>query len=168
MPHALNFFVPIKQDPQTLAELAKTENEFAKNQQPLIDAAVRKSEIVHFARIVVSPDKRYLLVLTEYDGTHEQYAEFFREELGPLFQHVFSLADFSALGLPGGAPDWNKINNQRDFFEISKKIQVRSLGESTRGETDFDGNPEGYLFSAYDRLSVKDILPKLRLDAGSS
>jgi hypothetical protein len=152
MPHALNFAVRIKQDPATLAELAKLKQDFATTQQPLIDEAVRKSQIVHFARIVVLDDK-YLLVLTEYDGTHEEYAEFFRLQLGPLFKHAFSLID--------NPPDWDKINNQRDFFEISKTLQVRSLGTSTRGERDFDGKVEGYLFSAYDGLTVKEILPKI-------
>jgi hypothetical protein len=152
MAHALNFTVPIKQDPASLAILASVKAKFAKEIQPKIEDAARRSKIVHFARIVVIHDK-YIQVLTEYDGSHEEYAEWFRKNLNDLFKEVFSFADVSV--------DWASVNNQAAFYEVSKTLQIRSLGDSVYGEKDFDGNLEGYLFSAYKDREVKDILPKL-------
>jgi hypothetical protein len=40
-------------------------------------------------------------------------------------------------------------------------MNLHSMGTSTIGETDDQGNPEGYLFSAYDRRTVEDVLKKL-------
>jgi hypothetical protein len=117
-----------------------------------IEDAARRSKIVHFARIVVIHDK-YIQVLTEYDGSHEEYAEWFRKNLNDLFKEVFSFADVSV--------DWATVNNQAAFYEVSKTLQIRSLGDSIYGDKDFDGNLEGYLFSAYKDREVKDILPKL-------
>jgi hypothetical protein len=67
MAHALNLTLPIKQDPETLAKLQHVKAIFAKEIQPKIDEALRESEIVHFARVLVVHDK-YLQVITEYDG----------------------------------------------------------------------------------------------------
>jgi hypothetical protein len=52
MPHALNLTIPIKQDEATKKKLAEIEKDFATKIQPKIDAALRKSKIVHFARVL--------------------------------------------------------------------------------------------------------------------
>lgn len=111
---------------------------------------MKQSRIVHFARVVVIDDK-YIQVITEYEGTHQEYTEFFRRALTPIFAAIFSLADTSGLD----------INDPNAFFEFSKNHNARSLGTATDGSTDIGGNPSGWLFSAYDGMTVADILAKL-------
>jgi hypothetical protein len=104
-----------------------------------------QSHILHFARIVVT-DNKYIQVLTEYEGSHQEYTEFFRRTLTPVFAAIFDLAE--------GAPD---VNDPNVFFEYTKNHNIQPLGKSTSGSTDFDGNPAGWLFSAYDGKTVKEI-----------
>jgi hypothetical protein len=152
MAHALNLTLRIKQDPATLEALAKVKAAFASQIQPKIDAALRTSQIVHFARVLVIDDK-YLQVITEYDGSHADYTEFFRRELTDVFATLFSLAD--------NAPTPDLIQNAEKFFQFSAGLQVRSLGDSVNGDTDAQGQLAGYLFSAYGDHEVREILPKL-------
>lgn len=151
MPHALNMTIPLKQDAASLQKLEQLKRDFATKYQPKMDQALRGSEIVHYARVVVIGDK-FLQVITEYDGDHKAYTEFFRRALPDVFDAIFSLAD--------GAPGFGQLD-QQSFFEISKKLQHRSLGEATDGSTDGQGNSEGYLFSAFGGRTVKEILAKL-------
>jgi hypothetical protein len=151
MPHALNLVLPLKQDAATKQKLAHIAANFATEIQPALDKALAQSQIVHFARVVAIGDK-YLMVITEYDGGHKEYTEFFRKALSPVFETLFSLAE--------GAPPWDSLD-QNSFFEFSKKCNVRSLGTSTDGSTGADGKPAGYLFSAFGSKTVKDIQPKL-------
>jgi hypothetical protein len=98
MAHALNLTLKIKQDPETLQNLAAIAANFATKIQPKIDAALRKSEIVHFARVLVI-DNRYLQVITEYDGPHEDYTEFFRREAAGCFCNtVFARGECASTG----------------------------------------------------------------------
>jgi hypothetical protein len=151
MPHALNLTLNIKQDAETLKTLQALKADFATKIQPAMDKALRDSKIVHFARVVVIDDK-YLQVITEYDGDHKEYTEFFRVALPDVFKALFALAE--------GAPPWQDLD-QQSFFEVSKGTQKRSLGNSADGMTDASGLVEGYLFSAYGSRTVKEILPKL-------
>jgi hypothetical protein len=142
--HALNLTLPIKQDAETQAKLKQLIAIFADKVQPAIERALQESHIVHFARVVVI-DNKYIQVITEYEGPHQEYTEFFRRALTPVFAQIFSLAD--------GAPDASDTNA---FWEFSKKHNYRSLGNSTVS-TDFDGNPAGWLFSAYGHKTVQQI-----------
>ena len=151
MPHALNLTLPLKQDAASQQKLAHIAANFSKEIQPAIDNALAQSQIVHFARVLVI-DGKYLQVITEYDGGHKEYTEFFRKALSPVFEALFSLAD--------GAPPWDQLD-QNSFFEFSKKCNIKSLGTTTDGSIGADGQPAGYLFSAYNTKTVKDILPKL-------
>jgi hypothetical protein len=145
MTHALNLTFPIKQDAETQAKLKQLADNFATEFQPAIEAALIKSRLVHFARIVVI-DNKYIQVLTEYEGPHQEYNEFFRREAGPIFAAIFALTD--------GVPD---VSNTNAFFEFSRNHNIRSLGNATDGSTDFDGNPAGWLFSAYNNKNVEEI-----------
>ncbi|MDI2077927.1 hypothetical protein [Bradyrhizobium sp. Mp27] len=149
MTHALNLTLPIKQDAETLQKLRGLEAIFADEVQPAIDAALKKSKLVHFARVVVIDDK-YIQVITEYEGSHQEYTEFFRKELTKVFAAIFALTD--------GLPD---VGDPNAFFEFSKNHNFRSLGKATDGSTDISGNPSGWLFSAYDHMTVDEILTKL-------
>ena len=139
---ALNMTVPLKQDPESLAKLQKLKEVFADHIQPEIDRALRKSKIVHFARVLVIHD-RFLQVITEFDGDPEEYTEFFRRELPHVFKPIFELAD--------GAPPWDDLNDQDTFFEASKKLNVKALGRSEDGREE-----QGWLFSYFPR-TVREI-----------
>jgi hypothetical protein len=145
MTHALNLTFPIKQDADTQAKLKQLADSFAVEFQPAIEAALKKSRLVHFARIVVI-DNKYIQVLTEYEGPHQEYNEFFRRECSPIFAAIFALTE--------GVPD---VNNTNAFFDFSRERNIRSLGNATDGSTDFNGNPAGWLFSAYDFKNVEEI-----------
>jgi hypothetical protein len=145
MTHALTLTLPIKQDPDTQAKLKALADVFETQVQPLIADALLQSHIVHFARVVVIENK-YIQVITEYEGSHQEYTEFFRRALTPVFAKIFELAE--------DAPDASDTNA---FWQYSKDHNVRSLGVSTSGSTDFDGNPAGWLFSAYNGMTVEQV-----------
>lgn len=145
MTHALNLVLPLKQDEDTRKALAALAERFATDIQPKIDAALRKSEIVHFARVVpIGTD--YICVFTEYEGGHKEYTEFFRRELTPVFAAIFGLAE--------GAPS---ADDAAAFWEYSMSKNLRSLGTAADGATDMGGQVSGWLFSAYDHKKVKKI-----------
>jgi hypothetical protein len=139
---ALNMTVPLKQDPESQAKLQKLKEVFADRIQPEIDRALRKSKIVHFARVLVIHDK-FLQVITEFDGDPEEYTEFFRRELPHVFRPIFELAE--------GAPAWDDLNDQDTFFEASKKLNVKALGRSEDGREE-----QGWLFSYFPK-TVREI-----------
>jgi hypothetical protein len=139
---ALNMTVPLKQDPESLAKLQQLKAVFADHIQPEIDRALRKSKIVHFARVLVIHD-RFLQVITEFDGDPEEYTEFFRRELPHVFKPIFELAE--------GAPPWDELNDQDTFFEASKHLNVKALGRSEDGREE-----QGWLFSYFPK-TVREI-----------
>jgi hypothetical protein len=139
---ALNLTAPLKQDPESQQHLAELAASFADTVQPVIDEALARSEIVHYARVVVI-DNRYIQVLTEFDGDPMQYTEFFRRELQPVFQAIFSLVE--------GAPSRDELNNPESFFEFTHDLNLRSLGTAT------DGGDRGYLFSAFGDRTVREL-----------
>lgn len=140
---ALNFTVPLKQDPQSQQSLTHLVASFSQDVQPALDAALSRSQIVHFARILVI-DNRYLQVLTEFDGDPMDYTEFFRKQLGPVFQAIFALAE--------GAPPWDELNNPNSFYEYTRTLNLASLGTSTVGN-----EGRGYLFSAVGDTTVREL-----------
>ena len=150
MAHALNMTMKIKQDPANLAALQAFKRDFATKYQKKLDDSLRASKLVHFARVVVIDDL-YLQVITEYDGDHKEYTEYFRRDLPDLFSAMLSLAE--------GAPPWDQID-ANSFFKFSQTLQKRSVGKTTTGDMVGD-KTAGYLFSAYGTREVKDILPKL-------
>jgi hypothetical protein len=145
MTHALNLVLPVKQDAETMAKLKDLAGRFESEIQPRIEEALRKSHIVHFAR-VLAIGTSYVCVFTEYEGDHREYTEFFRRELTPVFAAIFALAD----GAPGA-------DDPAAFWDYARKHNVQSLGRSTSGSTTFDGGPAGWLFSAYDGRDVVTI-----------
>lgn len=143
---SLNFTAPIKQDPESQQRLQNLAAVFAHEVQPVIDAALAKSELVHFARILVI-DNKYIQVLTEFDGDPMGYTEFFRTELPTVFEYIFSLVE--------GAPPWKEIDNPNDFFEYTHSLNLKALG--TSGDTGYD---HGYIFSAFGDTTVREIREK--------
>jgi hypothetical protein len=142
MATALNLTVPLKQDPQSQESLKELVDTFAERAQPAIDAALSRSQLVHFARVLVI-DNKYLQLLTEFDGSPEDYTEFFRQELGPIFQQIFALVE--------GAPPWEELNDSDTFYKYSHSVNVTALGTCTTGEGD------GYLFSAMGDKTVREL-----------
>ncbi len=150
MTHALNLTLRIKQDPEALKKLQEIKATFATKIQPEIDKALRESKIVHFARVLVIEDK-YLQVITEYDGDPKEYTKFFQRKLPNVFSALFSVAE----GVPAfeTVDEFKKLDDNV-FFELSKKLDIPSLGESV-------GESKGYLFDAFDGRTVQQILTKL-------
>jgi len=147
---ALNFTVPLKQDPQSQEALKHLAASFAETVQEPIRRALAVSRIVHFARLVVIEEDqrgRYLQVLTEFDGDPQAYTEFFRKELGPVFEKIFALAE--------GAPPWAELNTREAFFEYTHSLNLKSLGTSTDPDDD-----RGFLFSAYGDKTVRELAPE--------
>jgi hypothetical protein len=140
---ALNFTVPLKQDPQSQESLKHMMASFAESIQPEIDAALSRSQLVHYARILVI-DNKYLQVITEFDGDPNDYTEFFRRELGPVFQAIFALAE--------GAPSWEELNNRDAFYKYSQSLNLTALGVSTNCN-----EGRGYLFSAIGDKTVREL-----------
>jgi hypothetical protein len=147
MASALNLTAKIKQDPETLRKLEALKAAFADKVQPEIDKALRKSKMVHFARVLVIDDL-YIQVLTEFDGDRQTYTEFFRQELPNVFKAIFELVD--------GAPPWDQLNNPDTFFKLAQHKHIKSLGKDSK--SDSTGDTQGYLFSIYGNAQVKEIL----------
>lgn len=143
----LNFTAPLKQDPESQQHLQQLADVFAEKVQPVIDTALAKSQLVHFARIVVI-DNKYIQVLTEFDGDPMQYTEYFRKELGPVFEEIFSMVE--------GAPPWVELNNPNSFFEFTHGCNLKSLGTSTGADAE-----QGYLFCAFGDATVREIKKQL-------
>ncbi|SBW22929.1 hypothetical protein FDG2_3321 [Candidatus Protofrankia californiensis] len=140
---ALNLTAPLKQDPESQQRLQQIAATFADGVQPVIDAALAKSETVHFARVLVI-DNKYIQVLTEFDGDTMAYTEFFRKNLGPVFETIFSLVE--------SAPSWAELNNPDAFFKFTHELNLKALGRSTVGN-----EGRGYLFSAIGDTTVREI-----------
>lgn len=136
MTHALNLTLKIKQDAATQAQLKNLEAIFADKVQPLIEDALKKSRIVHFARVVVIGTE-YIQVITEYEGSHQEYTEFFRRELTPVFAAIFSLADMGDKELD--------VTNSPMHFSNSPRVatSVRSARRPTTRQTSTAIRPAG-------------------------
>jgi hypothetical protein len=115
MAHALNLTFKIKQDAETLQKLQDVKKIFASQIQPAIDAVLTSCKLVHFARILVIDD-RYMMVLTEYDGDHLAYTEFFRVNLPDVFSR-------------GGCPAVGANQQPERFFQCVES----SAGPIARG-----------------------------------
>jgi hypothetical protein len=152
--HSLNLTLKIKQTPEVLKQLEQFKALFPQVQGK-IAAAMAKSHILHYARVVVFPDNSYIQVLTEYDGDRRDYTEFFRRELPDVFRLVFALAD--------DAPPPDELDkllaNPDAFFSFSKDKDYKPLGTSLS-----DDEEDHFVFSAYGTLTVKEIQPLLPQD----
>jgi hypothetical protein len=146
---SLNLTAPLKQDPESQQRLQHLIAVFADEIQPMIDLALAKSELVHFARILVV-DNKYIQILTEFDGDPMAYTEFFRVELPMVFKPVFSLVE--------GAPPWEEIDNPNDFYEYTHSLNLKALGESSVA-----GYDQGYLFSAFGDATVREMKQQFNL-----
>jgi hypothetical protein len=147
MASSLNFTAPLKQDPESQERLQRLAAVFADQVQPQIDAALAKSELVHFARILIL-DNKYIQVLTEFDGDPMAYTEFFRTELPAVFEQIFSLVE--------GAPPWRELDNPNNFYEYTHSFNLKALGESVDACYD-----HGYLFSAFGDATVREIKERI-------
>jgi hypothetical protein len=146
MAHSLNLTLKIGQDQVTQKKLAEFVQIFP-SVQARIAAAMKESKILHFARIVVIGTE-YIQVLTEYDGDRKAYTEFFRQKLPDVFALVFGLAE--------GAPPASELQDPDAFFNFSKGLDIKPLGNSLS-----DDPEDHFVFSAYGDRTVKEILAAL-------
>ncbi|OAI29985.1 hypothetical protein, partial [Methylomonas koyamae] len=115
--------------------------------QPKIDAVLRESEHVFFARVVVIENK-FIQVITEFDNGPVEYTKFFLKELPDVFETIFSLAE--------GVPSWDTLKDPDIFHAESKKLNLKSLGKKE------DEPDAGYLFAAFENKTVKEIKAALK------
>jgi len=142
MATALNMTMKLKQDAASKTALAALKAAFPTKVQPAIDKALRDSQIVHYARVLVIDDQ-YIQVITEFDGDAVVYTDFFRRALPEVFQAIFNLVE--------GAPSWDELNDRDTFFRVAQSMNLAALG------TDPGDPRQGYLFSAYPDKTVKQI-----------
>ena len=142
MAHTLNMTLRMKQDPETLAKIKHVREVFATQIQPAIDAALKKSELVHYARVVIIDDK-YIQVLTEFDGDPKVYTTFFLKALPEVFKTIFSLGE--------NVPSWEELQDEDRFFETTAGLNVASLGAQA------DAPGAGYMFQAFGNTTVKEM-----------
>src|SRR5262249_36540116 len=109
----------IKQTPETLTKLAGIKKSFALGIQPKIEAALRDSKIVHFARVLVIDDL-YIQVLTEFDGDKRVYTKFFQDKLPDVFAAIFSLAE--------NPPTPEQLANAEEFYKFTRGLNLAALG----------------------------------------
>jgi hypothetical protein len=142
MANALNMTMRLKQDAATKAKVAHIKSIFASQIQPTMEKALRDSEIVHFARVLIIGDQ-YIQVITEFDGDKQVYTDFFRKALPDVFRAIFDLVD--------GAPPWDELNDADAFYAYSKTQNLRALGDHPTDPS------EGYLFAALGETTIKQI-----------
>lgn len=142
MAHSLNLTLKIGQDPATQKKLDEFVQLFP-TVQGLIERAMKESEILHFARVVLI-GREYIQVLTEYDGDRRAYTKFFQDKLPQVFELVFGLAE--------GAPPWAQLQDPDTFFNFSKDKDIKPLGQSLTADKE-----DHFVFSAYGDLTVKEI-----------
>jgi hypothetical protein len=151
MTTALNLTLKIKQTPEVLAKLQQIKAGFAHGIQQKIDAALRDSQIVHYARVLVIDDL-YIQVITEFDGDKKAYTEFFRQKLPDVFAAIFSLAE--------NPPTAEDMASQDAFYRFTRDKNIPALGTDSLSAQDRGSDKdEGFFFSAYPTVLVKDILP---------
>jgi hypothetical protein len=95
MANPLSMYVPIKQDPITQAAASAA----AKNFVQQVKAGLDKSQIVHYAKLVLIPNPSgtgtlAIFLSTEFDGGMNPYLKFFWDNPGTkqAFQGVAALA----------------------------------------------------------------------------
>ena len=75
------------------------------------------------------------------------YTDFFRQALPDVFEAILDLVD--------GAPPWAELIDRDTFYAFSRKQNLKALGQ------DPEDPSEGYLFAAYNDITVKEILQKV-------
>jgi len=94
MQNFLTLTLPLKQDAESQKKLAELQKhvfdtpDFKKK----ISAALNESEAVYFARFMVI-DKKYIQIITTFDGDDKEYAIFFFEKLRDLYKSVYELVE---------------------------------------------------------------------------
>jgi hypothetical protein len=129
----LNLTLPLKQDDASQAALQQLLGGFNEQLEAVVEEALAKSKIVHFARFIVLGTK-YIQILTTYDGDEHEYAMFFWNELNPVFKAAYELVE----GAPTG-DNWT-VDNFLAFNAIPVHQPVPF-----------------YRFSAYPEKTVEDI-----------
>src|SRR5687767_10792724 len=90
---ALNLIITLKseEDAKAVGELVAALN--AMGPDNTVAQALMESNIVHFARFIPLNGGMQVAVLTEFDGTLEDYTKEFARLLGPVFDAVLEHAE---------------------------------------------------------------------------
>ena len=111
----LTLTLPLKQDAASQEKLAWLQKEVFNTDRfkKKINDALNESEAVYFAQFLVL-DKKYIQIITTFDGDDREYAIFFFEKLQLLYKPVYELVE-------GGPTDDDfNLQNYLSFNEAHK------------------------------------------------
>jgi Dyp-type peroxidase family len=111
----LTLTLPLKQDAASQEKLAWLQKEVFNTDgfKKMINDALDESEAVYFAQFLVL-DKKYIQIITTFDGDDREYAIFFFEKLQRLYKPVYELVE-------GGPTDDDfNLQNYLSFNEAHK------------------------------------------------
>src|SRR5215510_2012810 len=111
----LTMTLPLKQDAASQEKLAWLQKEVFNTDRfkKKINDALNESEAVYFAQFLVL-DKKYIQIITTFDGDDREYAIFFFEKLQLLYKPVYELVE-------GGPTDDDfNLENYLSFNEAHK------------------------------------------------
>src|SRR5262245_27323605 len=141
----LTLTLPLKQDGASQEKLAWLQKEVFPTDsfKKMINDALDESEAVYFAQFLVL-DKKYIQIITTFDGDDREYAIFFFEKLQRLYKPVYELVE-------GGPTDddfnlenylsFNEAHKPEPFFRYSA-IPNQTLKDIT-GLNSHSISPEG-------------------------
>jgi len=113
---------------------------FAQDVEP-VSVGAGIIDTIHTARVVIFDNDNRMMMITEFDGTWEQYMEDFATKMGPLLDAVFAYAE----GYPGAA-DFEgfkrfHFDNQITpvaFYVANADATVKDVGKAMRLKNAFD------------------------------
>ena len=111
----LTLTLPLKQDAASQGKLAWLQKEVFPTDsfKKMINDALDESEAVYFAQFLVL-DKKYIQIITTFDGDDREYAIFFFEKLQRLYKPVYELVE------GGPVDDEFNLENYLSFNESHK------------------------------------------------
>ena len=149
MTHALNMTLPLKQDAETQGKAEALGGQLRRpTVQPKIEKALKKSRLVHFARVLVI-DNKYIQVITEYEGRFTGYTPNFSAR---------ELAHHSS-GRSSSSPRVRRPRTkpQRFLLHMPRITTSAALGLGQAWLTRFSAaNRQVGSFSAYDHKDVRN------------
>jgi hypothetical protein len=115
MQNFLTLTLPLKQDAASQEKLAWLQKEVFNTDgfKKMINDALDESEAVYFAQFLVL-DKKYIQIITTFDGDDREYAIFFFEKLQRLYKPVYELVE------GGPIDDDFNLQNYLSFNEAHK------------------------------------------------
>jgi hypothetical protein len=126
MPNFLNLTLPIKQDDASQEGVRKFATEFGAASQPIVNAILKGSQMVHHARAIAIESGGKIAfpqVITEYDGELKPYTIFFSQYLPTFFAALFQYVE--------GGLTLAEIKDPDLLMPFIEKYDLPSLGNTS-------------------------------------